>query len=69
MTQWFNETVGDWTQQIKIDSEQLDILCNFEFKWSKSSTAFKELVKRKALSKKNIDSDTNETFKNGQPVL
>ena len=48
MTQWFDETVGDWTQQIRLDLEDLDIPCNFEFIRSKSATAFKELVKRKA---------------------
>ena len=50
MTQWFDETVGDWTQQIKLDLEDLDIPCNFEFIRSKSATAFKELVKRKEKS-------------------
>ena len=50
MTKWFNETIGDWTQQIKLDLEELDIPCNFDFIQSKSTTAFKELVKRKAKS-------------------
>ena len=48
MTQWFNETVGDWTQQVKADLEDLNIPCNFEYIISKSPSAFKELVKRQA---------------------
>ena len=48
MTQWFNETVGDWTQQMKLDLEELDIPWNFEIIRSKSSTTFKELLNRKA---------------------
>jgi hypothetical protein len=49
MTHWFNEKVGDWTQQIKLDLEELDILINFEFKWSKSSTAFKKSCEEESI--------------------
>ena len=48
MTQWFNETAGDWTKQVKADLEDLNIPINFEFIRSKSSSAFRELVKRQA---------------------
>ena len=48
MTQWHNEITGDWTQQIKVDLEDLGIPCDFDFIKSKSSTAFKSLVKRQA---------------------
>ena len=48
MTQWHNETPGDWTQQIKIDLEDLKIPCDFEFIKSKSSCSFKSMVKIKA---------------------
>ena len=48
MMQWHNETTGDWTQQIKVDLEDLGIPCDFDFIKSKSSTAFKSLVKRQA---------------------
>ena len=48
MTQWHNETNGDWTQQIKIDLEDLEIPCDFEFIKSKSRSSFKSLVKAKS---------------------
>jgi 3-deoxy-D-manno-octulosonate 8-phosphate phosphatase KdsC-like HAD superfamily phosphatase len=48
ITQWFNETVGDWTEQLKIDLADLGIPCDFDFIRSKSSTVFKEMVKRKS---------------------
>ena len=47
-TQWHNETPGDWTQQIKLDLEDLGIPCNFEYIKSKSINSFKKLVKTKA---------------------
>ena len=48
MTQWNNETPGDWTQQIRIDLKDLEIPCNFEFIKSKSSLSFKTIMKRKS---------------------
>ena len=48
ITQWHNETPGDWTQQIKIDLEDLQIPCDFEFIKSKSDYSFKAMVKIKA---------------------
>ena len=48
MTQWHNETNGDWTQQIKTDLSDLEIPCDFEVIKSKSTWAFNSLVKRQA---------------------
>ena len=48
MTQWYNETNGDWTQQIKNDLADLEIPCDFEFIKSKSTFSFNSLVKRQA---------------------
>ena len=48
MTQWHNETIGDWTQQIKIDLDDLEIPCDFEYIKSKSRNTFKSMVKIKA---------------------
>ena len=48
ITQWYNETNGDWTQQIKTDLADLEIPCDFEFIKSKSTLAFNSLVKRQA---------------------
>ena len=48
ITQWHNETPGDWTQQIRIDLEDLKIPCDFEFLKSKSDFSFKAMVKIKA---------------------
>ena len=48
LTQWYNETPGDWTQQIKIDLKDLEIPCNFEDIKTKSNYLFKKLVKTKS---------------------
>ena len=48
MTQWYNETPGDWTEQIKVDLKDLGIPCNFEKIKSKSKYSFKKLVKIKS---------------------
>ena len=47
-TQWYNETPGDWTQQIKIDLEDLGISCDLEDIKTKSKYSFKKLVKTKS---------------------
>ena len=47
ITQWLNPTRGDWTTQVKQDLEDLSIPCSFDFIRSKSTLAFKNLVKCK----------------------
>ena len=48
ITQWYNPTKGDWTEQVKSDLSDLDLPCSFEYMKSKSKKAFKKTVKRKA---------------------
>ena len=48
MTQFYNETEGDWTQQVKIDLEDFGIPCDFDYIRAKSNLTFKALVKIKA---------------------
>ena len=46
--QWYNETEGDQTQQIKIELDDFTIPCELEFSRSRSKTGFKQMVKIKA---------------------
>lgn len=48
ITQWHNPTQGDWTEQVKVDLEDLNIPCSFEYIEKKSKDAFKRIVKIKA---------------------
>ena len=48
LTQWYNPTRGDWTEQVKEDLEDFKIPCDFKFIKSKSKESFKRLVKTKA---------------------
>ena len=47
ITQWNYPSKGDWTEQVKIDLEDLNIPCSFNFIKSKSKESFKKLVKIK----------------------
>ena len=47
ITQWHNPCKGDWTEQVKIDLEDLNIPCSFKFIESKSKEGFKKIVKAK----------------------
>ena len=47
-TQWYNETEGDWTKQLKIDLEEFSLPCDFSYYKSKSKNSFKSLFKIKA---------------------
>ena len=47
ITQWNYPCKGDWTEQVKIDLEDLNIPCSFSFIESKSKESFKTLVKAK----------------------
>ena len=47
ITQWYNSTVGDWTEQLKLDLCDLNIPIDFEYIKSKSKLSFKRLVKIK----------------------
>ena len=48
ITQRHNPTRGDWTEQVKVDLEDFDIPCSFEYIEKKSKNAFKRIVKMKA---------------------
>ena len=48
LTQFYNPTPGDWTEQAKLDFSDLDIPLDFEVLKKKSKESFKSLVKRKA---------------------
>jgi hypothetical protein len=48
LTQFYNPTPGDWTEQAKLDFADLDIPLDFEVLKKKSKESFKSLVKRKA---------------------
>ena len=47
-TQWYSPSPGDWTEQVKLDLDDFNIQCDFEYIERKSTDAFKRLVKRKA---------------------
>ena len=46
--QWLNPTKGDWTEQVKVDLEDLGITDEFEWIERKSKDAFKRVVRSKA---------------------
>ena len=48
MTQWYNETEGDWTKEVRINLDEFGIPCDFDYIKSLSQLSFKNLVKRKA---------------------
>ena len=48
MTQWYQPSKGDWTEQVRQDIINLSIHCSFEFIENKSAEVFKKLVKRQA---------------------
>ena len=48
ITQWYNPTRGDWTEQVKKDLVDFDLPIDFDFIQSKSKEAFKKVVKAKA---------------------
>ena len=48
ITQWYNPTRGDWTEQVKKDLVDFDLPIDFDFIQSKSKEAFKKMVKSKA---------------------
>ena len=47
ITQFYDPTPGDWTEQAKLDYQDLNIPLDFEFLKSKSKESFKKLAKRK----------------------
>ena len=71
ITQWHNPTKGDWTEQVKVDLEDFDIPCSFEYIEKKSKDAFKRIVKIKAKEHalKNCYQNKQKTFKNGKSEL
>ena len=48
ITQWYSASPGDWTEQVKLDLDDLNIQCDFYYIEKKSTDSFKRLVKRKA---------------------
>ena len=48
ITQWHTPSKGDWTEKVKIDLEDFQIPCSFDYIQSKYKEAFKKLVKVKA---------------------
>ena len=48
LTQFYNPTPGDWTEQAKLDFKDFDISLDFDMLKSKSKDTFKRLVKKKA---------------------
>ena len=48
ITQWYQPSKGDWTEQVRQDLVDFNIQCSFEFIESKSAEVFKKLVRRKA---------------------
>ena len=48
ITQWNNPCRGDWTETVKKDLEDMEITSDFNYLKSKSTEAFKKLVKEKA---------------------
>ena len=48
ITQWYSPSPGDWTEQVKLDLDDLNIQCDFYYIEKKSTDSFKRLVKRKA---------------------
>ena len=47
ITQLYNPTPGDWTEQVKKDFESLDIPFDFDYIRNKSKEQFKKLVRAK----------------------
>ena len=70
ITQWYNPTRGDWTEQVKKDLVDFDLPIDFDFIQSKSKEAFKKVVKvkakeyalRKLLNNKSKHSKMNELW-------
>ena len=68
ITQLYNPTRGDWTEQVKKDLVDFDLPIDFDFIQSKSKEAFKKVVKvkakeyalRKLLNNKSKHSKMNE---------
>ena len=48
ITQLYNPTPGDWTEQVKLDCKDLKIPFDFEYIRSKSKETFKKIVRIKA---------------------
>ena len=48
ITQWYQPSKGDWTEQVRRDLVDFSIPCSFQFIESKSAEVFKKLVKRQA---------------------
>ena len=48
ITQLYNPTPGDWTEQVKLDCKDLKIPFDFEYIRSKSKETFKKIVRTKA---------------------
>ena len=48
ITQWYNPSKGDWTEQVKADLDEFNIPQDFEYIRSKSKISFKNIVKAKA---------------------
>ena len=48
ITQWYQPSKGDWTEQVRQDLLDFNIPCSFQFIESKSTEVFKKLVKRQA---------------------
>ena len=48
ITQWYNPSKGDWTEQVKLDLQEFNIPIDFDYISSKSKDSFKKMVKRKA---------------------
>ena len=48
LTQWYNPSKGDWTEQVGQDLRDLEVSCTFEEMEAKSEDAFKNHVKIKA---------------------
>ena len=48
ITQWYNPSKGDWTEQVQADLKDFGIKSSFEHITSYSRTAFKSLIKEKA---------------------
>ena len=48
LTQFYNPTPGDWTEQAKVDFKDFDISLDFDMLKTKSKDTFKRLVKKQA---------------------
>ena len=69
ITQFYDPTSGDWTEQAKLDFQDLNIPIDFVFLKSKSKDSFKRLSRRKTqeYSLNRMIEKQKNTFKNAKP--